>query len=142
VVLTVVGSAIAQQADITRSVLRSIDFPAGYTTVTAIVERAGHLRGPSHSSSIDSGFVIQGDLVLNVDGKPEQTLTTGDSYETQPLVPPDACSVSGDKLIDSWVIERGKPLSSPAPRLVSRAARGRRAHDPRATGGATASVCN
>jgi quercetin dioxygenase-like cupin family protein len=110
-----VGSAIAQQAGIKRTVLRSIDFPAGYTTVTAIVELApGTCAGRHTHPGIDSGFVIQGDLALKVDGKPEQTFKTGDSYETEPLVPHDACSVSGAKLIDTWVIERGKPLSSPA----------------------------
>jgi len=116
IVLAFVGSAFAQQAGIKRTVLRSIDFPAGYTTVTAIVELApGTCAGRHTHPGIDSGFVIQGDLVLKVDGKPEQTLKAGDSYETQPLVPHDACSVGGDKLIDTWVIERGKPLSSPAP---------------------------
>jgi quercetin dioxygenase-like cupin family protein len=111
-----VGSAIAQRAGIKRTVLRSIDFPAGYTTVTAIVELApGTCSGRHTHPGIDSGFVIQGDLVLKVDGKPEQTFKAGDSYETQPLVPHDACSVSGNKLIDTWVIERGKPLASPAP---------------------------
>ena len=115
IVLTVGGSAMAQQAGIKRTVLRSIDFPEGYTTVTAIVELPpGTCAGRHTHPGIDSGFVIQGDLVLKVDGKPEQTLKAGDSYETQPLVPHDACSVSGDKLIDTWVIERGKPLSSPA----------------------------
>jgi hypothetical protein len=27
----------------------------------------------------------------------------------------DGCSVSGNKLIDTFVIEKGKPLASPAP---------------------------
>ena len=112
----IAGSAIAQQAGIKRTVLRSIDFPAGYTTVTAIVELApGTCAGRHTHPGIDSGFVIQGDFVLKVDGKPEQTLKAGDSFESQPLVPHDGCSVSGNKLIDTWVIERGKPLASPAP---------------------------
>jgi len=112
----IVVSAAAQQAGIKRTVLRSIDFPAGYTTVTAIVELPpGACAGRHTHPGIDSGFVIQGDFVLKVDGKPEQTLKAGDSFESQPLVPHDGCSVSGNKLIDTWVIERGKPLASPAP---------------------------
>jgi quercetin dioxygenase-like cupin family protein len=112
----IVASAAAQQVGIKRTVLRSIDFPAGYTTVTAVVELApGTCSGRHTHPGIDSGFVIQGDFVLKVDGKPEQTFKAGDSYETQALVPHDACSVSGNKLIDTWVIERGKPLASPAP---------------------------
>jgi quercetin dioxygenase-like cupin family protein len=111
----IVGSAIAQQAGIKRTVLRSIDFPAGYTTVTAIVELApGSCSGRHTHPGIDSGFVMQGDFVLKVDGKPEQTFKAGDSFETQPLMPHDACSVSGAKLVDTWVIEKGKPLASPA----------------------------
>jgi len=111
----IVTSAIAQQAGIKRTVIRTIDFPAGYTTVTAIVELAPGICSGRHTHpGIDTGFVIQGDFVLKVDGKPEQTFKAGDSFETQPLVPHDACSVSGTKLIDTWVIERGKPLASPA----------------------------
>lgn len=111
----IVTSAIAQQAGIKRTVIRTIDFPAGYTTVTAIVELAPGICSGRHTHpGIDTGFVMQGDFVLKVDGKPEQTFKAGDSFETQPLVPHDACSVSGTKLIDTWVIERGKPLASPA----------------------------
>jgi quercetin dioxygenase-like cupin family protein len=109
-------NAIAQQTGIKRTVLRSVDFPPGYTTVTAIVELApGTCSGRHTHPGFDSGYVMQGDFVLKVDGKPDQTLKAGDSYETQPLVPHDACSVSGNKLIDTFVIEKGKPLASPAP---------------------------
>jgi quercetin dioxygenase-like cupin family protein len=112
----IVVPAIAQQSAIKRTVLRSIDYPAGYTTVTAIVEIApGACSGRHTHPGIDSGYVIQGDFVLKIDGKPEQTLKAGDSYETSPQTPHDACSISGNKLIDTFVIEKGKPLASPAP---------------------------
>jgi quercetin dioxygenase-like cupin family protein len=112
----IVVSAIAQQPAIKRTVLRSIDYPAGYTTVTAFIEIApGACAGRHTHPGIDSGYVIQGDFVLKIEGKPEQTLKAGDSYETSPQMPHDACSVSGNKLIDTFVIEKGKPLASPAP---------------------------
>jgi quercetin dioxygenase-like cupin family protein len=111
-----VASATAQQPAIKRTVLRSIDYPAGYTTVTVFIEIApGACAGRHTHPGIDSGYVIQGDFVLKIDGKPEQTLKAGDSYETSPQMPHDACSVSGNKLIDTFVIEKGKPLASPAP---------------------------
>ena len=111
-----VVSAIAQQPAIKRTVLRSIDYPAGYTTVTAIVEVApGACSGRHTHPGIDSGYVMQGDFVLKIDGKPDQTLKAGNSYETSPQMPHDGCSVSGTKLIDTFVIEKGKPLASPAP---------------------------
>jgi len=109
-------SAMAQQPSIKRTILRSIDFPAGYTTVTAIVELGpGSCSGRHTHPGIDSGFVINGDFVLKVAGKPDQTFKAGESFETSPQVPHDGCSVSGTKLVDTWVIERGKPLASPAP---------------------------
>jgi quercetin dioxygenase-like cupin family protein len=112
----VVATAIAQQAAIKRTVIRTIDYPAGYTTVTAIVELApGSCSGRHTHPGIDTGFVMQGDFVLKMDGKPEQTFKAGDSFETSPQTPHDACSVSGAKLVDTWVIEKGKPLASPAP---------------------------
>ena len=115
-VLTIAVSAIAQQTGIKRTVVRSIDFPPGYTTVTAIVELPpGSCSGRHTHPGIDTGYVMQGDFVLKIDGKPEQTLRAGDSYETLPQAPHDACSISGNKLIDTFVIEKGKPLASPAP---------------------------
>ena len=116
IVPAITVSAVAQQAAIKRTVLRTIDFPAGYTTVTAMVELApGSCSGRHTHPGIDTGYVMQGDLVLKMDGKPEQTFKAGDSFETLPFVPHDACSASGTKLVDTWVIERGKPLASPAP---------------------------
>ena len=111
-------SAIAQQPAFKRTVLRSIDYPAGYTAVTVIVEIAPEIalaRAAHTHPGIDSGYVMQGDFVLKIDGKPEQTFKAGDTYETSPQIPHDACSVSGNKLIDTFVIEKGKPLASPAP---------------------------
>jgi len=115
-VLAIMVSAIAQQPAIKRTVLQSIDYPAGYTTVTAIVEVApGACSGRHTHPGIDSGYVMQGDFVLKIDGKPDQTFKAGDSYETLPQTPHDGCSVSGNKLLDTFVIEKGKPLASPAP---------------------------
>ena len=112
----IVVSASAQQPAIKRTVLRSIDYPAGYTTVTAIVEVApGACSGRHTHPGVDSGYVMQGDFVLKIDGKPEQTLKAGDTYETSPQEPHDGCSISGNKLIDTFVIEKSKPLASPAP---------------------------
>ena len=111
-----ISTAGAQQSGIRRTVIRSIDYPAGYTTVTAIVELGpGTCSGRHTHPGIDSGYVLEGDFVLKIDGKPEQTLKAGDSYGTSPQMPHDACSVSGNKLIDTFVIEKGKPLASPAP---------------------------
>ena len=115
-VLAISASAIAQQTGIKRTVIRTFDYPPGYTTITGIVELAPNTcSGRQTHPGIDSGYVMEGDFVLKIDGKPEQTFKVGDSYQTLPQEPHDACSVSGNKLLDTWVMEKGKPLASPAP---------------------------
>ena len=112
----IAASAVAQQAGIKRTPIRSIDYPPGYTTVTAIVELAPGICAGRHTHpGIDSGYVMEGDLLLKVDGKLDQTIKVSGSFETPPLTPHDACTVSGLKALDTYVIERGKPLASPAP---------------------------
>ena len=115
-VLAISASAAAQQTGIKRTVIRTFDYPPGYTTITGIVELAPNTCSGRHTHpGIDSGYVMEGDFVLKIDGKPEQTFKVGDSYQTLPQEPHDACSVSGNKLLDTWVMEKGKPLASPAP---------------------------
>jgi quercetin dioxygenase-like cupin family protein len=112
----IAASAVAQQAGIKRTPIRTIDYPPGYTTVTAIAELAPGICAGRHTHpGIDSGYVMEGDLLLKVDGKLDQTIKAGGSFETPPLTPHDACTVSGLKALDTYVIERGKPLASPAP---------------------------
>ena len=77
----IMGSAIANNP-IKRTVLRSIDYPVGYTTVTAFIEIALALavvtpiRGRQRLS-------LQGDFVLK-SWKPDQTFKAGNSFETSP----------------------------------------------------------
>jgi quercetin dioxygenase-like cupin family protein len=109
-------SAIAQQTGIKRTVIRTFDYPPGYTTITGIVELAPNTCSGRHTHpGIDSGYVLEGDFIIKMDGKPDQTFKPGDSYQTLPQEPHDGCSMSGNKLLDTWVIEKGKPLASPAP---------------------------
>jgi quercetin dioxygenase-like cupin family protein len=115
-VLAISTSAAAQQTGIKRTVIRTFDYPPGYTTITGIVELAPHTCSGRHTHpGIDSGYVMEGDFELKMDGKSEETFKRGDSYQTLPQEPHDACSVAGNKLIDTWVIEKGQPLASPAP---------------------------
>ena len=111
-----VAAATVQQAGIKRTPIRSIDFPPGYTTVTAIAElAAGSCAGRHTHPGIETGYVIEGDIIVKRDGKMDQTLKEGGSFETLAGAPHDACTVSGFKVLVTFVVEKGKPLASPAP---------------------------
>jgi len=110
------ASAIAQQSSIKRTPVGSIDFPPGFTTVTAIAEvPAGVCAGRHIHPGIESGYVLEGDVVLKIEGKPEQTFKAGQWFPNPANTPHDVCSVGGFKTISTYVVERGKPLALPAP---------------------------
>jgi len=113
----VVASAAAQST-IKRTPLQTNDFPPGYTTVTAIAEVApGNCAGRHTHPGIETSYVMDGEILLKVAGKPDQTYKAGDSFTIAPNTPHDACSVPGQpfKILGVYIVEKGKPLATPAP---------------------------
>ena len=80
-----ISTAFAQQSGLKRTILRTIEYPPGYSTVTVAVELApGSCTGHHTHPGVDSGYVLEGDLLLKIDGKPDQSLKAGGSYEVSP----------------------------------------------------------
>ena len=60
--------------------------------------------------------MLDGDMVLIVEGLPDKTVKTGESYQVPPGAIHDAkTGPQGAKIIATYVVEKGKPLASPAP---------------------------
>ncbi len=120
-VLTFAGltfAAFAQQSGIKRTPLQKVEFPEGYNTITAIAEvPAGGAAGRHTHPGIETGYVLEGELNLLIDGQPEKTLKAGDSYQIAAGVVHDA-KAHGDKamkVLGVYVVDKTKPLASPAP---------------------------
>jgi quercetin dioxygenase-like cupin family protein len=114
----VVVSAVAQQSNIKRTPLQTVDFPAGYNVVSAIAEIApGTCAGRHTHPGVESSYVLEGTLILKVEGKPDQTLKAGDSFQVPVGAPHDGCTLPGQvgKILVNYIVEKGKPLASPAP---------------------------
>ncbi|MFX9688404.1 cupin domain-containing protein, partial [Acinetobacter baumannii] len=78
--LAFAGVAIAQQTGIKRTPLQKLDFPAGYNTVTAIAELpAGAAAGRHTHPGAETGYVLEGELELLIDGQPPKKLKAGES---------------------------------------------------------------
>jgi quercetin dioxygenase-like cupin family protein len=111
------GAAIAQQGGIKRTPLQKVEFPDGYFTVTAIAEiPAGGAAGHTHPG-IETGYLMEGEADLLVDGQPALHLKAGDSYAIPAGAVHDA-KVHGDKplkVLGVYVVDKTKPLASPAP---------------------------
>jgi len=113
----VAGMAIAQQSGIKRTPLQKLDFPAGYNTVTAIAEiPAGGAAGRHTHPGAETGYVLEGELELLIDGQPPKKLKAGDSYQVPEGAVHDA--KAGDKtmkVLGVYVVKAGEPLAKPAP---------------------------
>jgi quercetin dioxygenase-like cupin family protein len=116
VTLLIAASADAQQAGIKRTLLGTIDFPPGFATVTAIAEVSpGNCAGRHTHPGIESGYVMEGEIFLKVEGKPDQIFKAGEWFENPANMRHDVCTVAGFKVLSTYVVEKGKPLASPAP---------------------------
>ena len=112
------AAAFAQQSGIKRTPLQRIEFPDGYVTVTGIAEvAAGGAAGRHTHPGIETGYVLEGEADLLIDGKPDLHLKAGESYQIPAGVVHDA-KTHGDKglkILGIYVVDKTKPLASPAP---------------------------
>ena len=109
--------APAQVSPIKRTILQRVDVPGtNLEVIYAIVEIAPGFKAGRHSHpGVVIGHVIEGDFWLHVDGQPEQVLRAGESA----ALPDRAIHNEGGtdkavKLNAVYVVEKGKPLASPA----------------------------
>jgi len=111
------GIAIAQQSGIKRTPLQKLEFPAGYNTVTAIAEvPAGGAAGRHTHPGAETGYVLEGELELLIDGQPPMKIKAGESYQIPEGAIHDA--KAGDKpfkVLGVYVVKAGEPLAKPAP---------------------------
>ncbi len=111
------GAAVAQQGGIKRTPLQKVEFPDGYVTVTGIAEIPGGGSAGRHTHpGIETGYVLEGELNLEIDGQPAKLLKPGDSYQIPAGAVHDA-KVHGDKsmkVLGVYVVDKTKPLASPA----------------------------
>jgi quercetin dioxygenase-like cupin family protein len=106
----------AQQSGIKRTPLQTVDFPAGFQTVSAIAEiPAGGCAGRHTHPGAESTYVLEGDITVKIEGKPDQQLKAGQSFQIPVGVVHDACTTGGMKVLATYIVEKGKPVASPAP---------------------------
>jgi quercetin dioxygenase-like cupin family protein len=117
VAITGAGGAVAQQPGIKRTPLQKVEFPDGYDTVTAVAEiPTGGASGRHTHPGAETGYVLEGELELVIDGKPPLKVKAGESYQIPPGAVHDA-KTAGDKplkVLGVYIVTKGKPLAEPA----------------------------
>jgi quercetin dioxygenase-like cupin family protein len=104
-------------AGLKRTIITRIDGPTdGYETVDVRVDLdAGATIARHTHPGIESSYVVEGGLELSVDGVGARTLKAGDGFQVPTRTPHGG--KNGDKptiLAVTYVVEKGKPLASPA----------------------------
>ena len=110
--------APAASGGIARKIISQMDGPApGYVTIIAEVEIEPGVMIARHTHpGIESSYVIEGGLDLPIQGQATLTLRPGDGFVVPPETP-HAGGKNGDKktkLASTYIVEKGKPLASPA----------------------------
>jgi quercetin dioxygenase-like cupin family protein len=106
-------------AGFARKILSQMDGPVpGYVTLVVEVNiDPGTLVARHTHPGIESGYVVSGGLELPVQGQATRVLKPGDGFQV-PAETPHAGGTNGDVktvIVSTYVVEKGKPLASPAP---------------------------
>jgi quercetin dioxygenase-like cupin family protein len=107
---------IAQQG-ITRTPLSTTDFPGGYQIVMGIAQIPANTCFDRHTHpGVESAYILEGEVLLKIEGSPEKDTKAGTGVQIPAVAPHSGCTMAaGAKVLTVHVVEKGKPLASPAP---------------------------
>ena len=109
---------IAQAPAIKRNVLQRIDLDGSREIILGMAEISpGGTTGRHTHPGVETGYVTEGELELMVEGEGTKILKAGESYSI-PLNRVHSGTAHGSgatKVLANYVVEKGKPLASPAP---------------------------
>jgi quercetin dioxygenase-like cupin family protein len=111
--------ALAQQAGIKRTILLRTDEPGSQTheAVMGVAEIApGAMAGRHKHPGIEIGYVLEGSVTLEQEGKPPRMLKAGDSFNNGSGV--HNAKNTGTvpvKILAVYLVEKGKPVAESVP---------------------------
>lgn len=113
------GALMAQASGLTRTLVGRADVSVpGREAVIARVEVAPGAKAGRHTHPGDEiSYVLEGEATLLVDGQAPRIVKAGESFVIPSGVVHDAHNDGSVpiKLVGVYVVEKGKPLASPAP---------------------------
>ena len=115
-----VASAVNAQptptAGVSRTVIQTTDLNDTHTTVLVVAEIAPGAVVARHTHpGVESTYILESELELTVEGQADKRIKAGGGFQVAPGTPHGARN--GDKttkIISTFVVEKGKPLASPA----------------------------
>ena len=101
---------------ITRTPLQRSEYPDGHYTYIMMVEIVPNgVAAPHTHPGLETSYILEGDLTLTIQGQPPRKLKAGDSFSVPPhAVHTGTVGEKGMKLIGVFVVDKTKPIASPA----------------------------
>lgn len=113
-----ITAAEAQSAGITRTTISTVEGPTtGYHAVMMRVEIAPNFLVARHTHpGVESSYILEGGGTLTVKGQEDQQLKAGNGFQVPPETPHSLRNGPAATLVlANYVVEKDKPLASPAP---------------------------
>ncbi len=112
------GGALAQASGLTRTMVGKADVSIpGKEAVVARVEVApGGMAGWHNHPGDEISYILEGEVTLLIAGQPPRKLVAGESFVVPAGTVHNAMNSSAApaKLVGVYVVEKGKPLATPA----------------------------
>jgi quercetin dioxygenase-like cupin family protein len=114
----IAATVAGQQAGFKRTLLQQVDLSVpGREAVTAVAElQPGAAAGRHTHPGEEVGYVIDGTVLVEIDGKSPMTLSGGKAF----LIPAGTIHNAMNKgsgaarVLATYIVEKGKPLATPA----------------------------
>ena len=107
----------AAPAGVKRTLIQQTDGPVdGYVTMDMRVDIEPGTAVARHTHpGIESTYVVEGGIELTIDGEPAHAYAPGEGFQV-PYAKPHSAKIGSAKtvLAITYVVEKGKPLASPA----------------------------
>ena len=107
------------QQGIKRTLLQRSEVPgSNYEAVLGIAEiPPGGTSGRHTHPGFELGYLMEGELLVLVDGAGERHFKAGDSWRVEDGKPHEARAVGDQpaKVMAVYVVEKGKPIATPVP---------------------------
>ncbi len=117
--LTALAAALyAQQSGFTRKMLQDQDVSVSDRHAVQVLAQfaPGAAAGKHTHPGEELGYVLEGTLQLEVAGQPPRTLNAGEAFFIPAGVVHDGKNIGAGpaKVLATYVVEKGKPVASPA----------------------------
>jgi quercetin dioxygenase-like cupin family protein len=112
------GAPATSAVGVTRKILSRTDGPsAGYESILmdVVIDPGAAIARHTHPG-IESSYMMEGEIELPVQGQPTRTVKAGEGFQIPPYTPHAGGKASNAKarVMITYIVEKGKPLASPA----------------------------